>query len=132
MAISPVFCSVSFGDYAAAFLVFRSTSQDILTADDSTRFFAFWSGGQYLIAVCGDEYVVFDPHAADGIVFFKDRGIDVFCVVWGFEVDLLQGVTGEVSRFEGLISGMFLLSYPICLRVWPCFVRTDWYLWLQS
>ena len=30
----------------------------------------------------------------------------------GFEVDLLESVTGKVTRFESLVSGIFLLPNP--------------------
>jgi hypothetical protein len=82
----------------------RSGGQDLLAADDPTCLLAFWRGGQDLTPVCCDKDVVFDPHAADGVVLLEKGGVDVFRVPRGFEVDLLEGVVGEVASFERLVS----------------------------
>lgn len=83
-----------------SWLYFRT----FLAADDPTRLLAFWRGGQDLTPVCCDKDVVFDPHAADGVVLLEKGGVDIFRVLRGFEVDLLEGVVGEVAGFEKLVS----------------------------
>jgi hypothetical protein len=83
-----------------------------ISADDPTCFLAFRSSGQNVIPVFCDEDVVFYPHAADRVVFLEEGSVDVYRVVRVFEVDLFEGVAGEIAGF-----GSWLAKYLISLLV---------------
>lgn len=46
-----------------------------------TRLRSLRRSGQVLVPICRDQDVVFDPDAADGIVFAQHGAVDVFAVL---------------------------------------------------
>ena len=99
-------------DDPTCFLALRNGGRDLLAADDPTRLLAFWRGGQDLTPVCCDKDVVFDPYAADTVVFLEYIKVDVFRVLRGLEVDFFESVTGEIASLRACLAVYFQFAVP--------------------
>jgi hypothetical protein len=85
------------------YLTFFTTSPEpapllLLSIDNLQSFITFgYILRKVLETILSDKEIVLDPDATNRVVLVKELCVDIFCVFGIFEVDLFEGVAGEVT-----------------------------------